>query len=265
MTLHITDQVLMSEWKNTLFLVDFHWENNWQFWVLWNFPVDTLPTLVYKYRLMKKLMKTPKIPSSTAPKQLPMPDESNSILSSVQHHSLNSGSSTQRFSCSFQVPSLCKGQRKSVTSCFLPDTPVSPVFCYRICAKIWLLQGQNLLKLCSMVANKSFPVSREFQLSVFLIRNCWTNTNVSNASSGGNCQLQCQTGGGPAPTDTSASPGVPSWAWNLPAPPKRFINTVGVTWGISVFCGLKLGPAAAGCLTVLQLLVNDQTRPQKEI
>lgn len=174
--------------------------------------MDTLPALVYKYRPVKRLMKTPKIPSSTAPERLPTPDENNSILSSVQHHSLNSGSSTQRFSRSFQAPSLCKGQRKAITSCFLPDTPVSPVFCYRICAKIWLLQGQNLLKLCkSQHGNKqSFPVSREFQFSVFLIRNCWSNTNASNASSGGNCQLQCQPGGGPAPTDTSASPRVPS-------------------------------------------------------
>lgn len=164
MTLHITDQVLMSEWKNILFLVDFLVREQLVFLNTLELPCGPTTSTCVKYRLMKGLMKTPKMPSSTALKQLPISDKNNSILSSVQHHSLNSASSTQHFSCSFHVPSLCKGQRKQITSCLLPDTPVWPIFCLteiyiEIYAKIWLLQ--NLLKLCkSQHGNGVFQYSQ---------------------------------------------------------------------------------------------------------
>ena len=64
----------------------------------------------------------PRAPCSGLPPEgLPQPDENNPILSSVQHHSSNTSPSTKQFSCSFPVPSLCKGQSKPTPSCFLPD------------------------------------------------------------------------------------------------------------------------------------------------
>lgn len=95
MALHIRDRVLMSEWKNTLFLVGFSLREQLVVLNTFQLPCGHTTHTSVQIQTDEKVNKYPEDPILHCSNWLPMSDKNNSILSSVQHHILNRGSSTQ--------------------------------------------------------------------------------------------------------------------------------------------------------------------------